>query len=169
MPRVYPKALSYRRKPRFGNAAERVTVYRTMPPLPTPHETLEGCVWMPRFLAKARLLLADQLPPDYADRFGHPEGVDGNFFRFFGVTHEQMMDAFRRHPSDDAFATWFQTLPGVDAAHIAAWNDFAEKLGQPGYPMADRLAETLPKMQGRFDLSPIRSIFDLITADEAHS
>ena len=138
-----------------------------MSPLPTPRETLQGCVWLPRFLAKARLLLADHLPPEYSDRFGHPDGVDGHFFRFFGVTHEQMMDAFRRHPSDDAFATWFQALPGVDAARLAGWNAFAEKLGEPGCPMADRLAEALPQMAARLDPSKIHSIFDLITADEA--
>ena len=140
-----------------------------MPPsLPAPRATLEGCVWLPRFLAKARLLLADQLPPDYVERFGHPDGVDGNFFRFFGVTHEQMMDARRRDASDAAFAAWFQALPGIDAARIEAWNTFAEKLGQPGHPMADRLAETRPRMAGRFDTSKTHSIFDLITADEAH-
>ena len=138
------------------------------PKLPSPRETLEGCVWLPRFLTKARLLLADRLPPDYVERFGHPEGVDGNFFRFFGVPHEQMMDALRQHPSDPAFAAWFQTLPGIDAARIEAWNQFAEKLGQPGYPMAARLQETLPKMVGRFDTSEIRSILDLLTADESH-
>ena len=139
-----------------------------MDPLPTPRETLAGCVWLPRFLAKARLLLADRLPPAYADRFGHPDGVDGNFFRFFGVTHEQMMDGFRQGPEDAAFVAWFQKLPGVDAARVAGWNDFAEKLGRPGYPMAERLAEVRPQMAARFDTTQIHSIFDLITADEAH-
>lgn len=134
--------------------------------LNAPRETLDGCVWLPRFLTKARLLLADQLPPDYVERFGHPDGVDGNFFRFFGVTHEQMMDALRRHPTDAQFMAWFTTLPGIDTARIAAWNAFAEKLGQPGYPMADRLTEVLPKMANRLDTSRIHSILDLITADE---
>ena len=137
------------------------------PPLPTPRDTLDDCVWLPRFLAKARLLLADQLPPDYADRFGHPEGVDGCFFRFFGVTHEQMMDALRRDSTDDGFSGWFRSLPGIDEARIAAWNAFAETIGQPGQPMADRLAEVRPKMANRFDTLLVHSIFDLIVADEA--
>ena len=136
------------------------------PPLPTPRATLDGCVWLPRFLAKARLLLADQLPPDYVERFGHPDGVDGNFFRFFGLTHEQIMDAVRRDPADARVAAWFLALPGIDLARIAAWNDFAEKLGQPSYPMANRLLEVLPKMADRLDVTRIHSIFDLITADE---
>ena len=138
------------------------------PPLPAPREPLDGCVWLPRFLAKARWLLSDQLPPEYAERFGHPDGVDGNFFRFFGVTHEQMMDALRRDSSDHGFVTWFLKLPGIDEDRIEAWNRFAEQLGQPGHPMADRLAEVLPKMADRFDPSKIHSIFDLITADEAN-
>ena len=136
-------------------------------PLPRDH-ALAGCVWLARFLAKARLLLADQLPPDYVERFGHPDGVDGHFFRFFGVTHEQMMDALRRCPGEAQFAAWFLALPGIDQARVAAWNAFAETLGQPGRPMAERLQETLPKLAGRFDTSDVHSIFDLITADEAN-
>ncbi len=138
------------------------------PPLPAPRDdSLAGCVWLARFLAKARLLLADQLPPDYVERFGAPNGVDGNFFRFFSLGHEQLMDVIRRAPSDEEFAGWFLALPGNDPARIAAWNAFAETLGQPGHPMAGRLIEILPRWTGRFDLSNIRSIFDLITADEA--
>ncbi len=138
------------------------------PPLPVPRDdSLAGCVWLARFLAKARLLLADRLPPDYVERFGHPEGVDGHFFRFFAVGHEQMMDVIRREPSNEAVARWFLALPGIDAARIAAWNAFAERLGQPGHSMAERLQEVLPSMAGRVDTTKIHSIFDLITADEA--
>ena len=138
------------------------------PPLPAPRDdTLAGCVWLARFLAKARRLLADQLPPEYVERFGLPDGVDGYFFRFFGLSHEQMMDAIRREPSDAAVARWFLALPGIDDARILAWNAFAERLGQPGHSMADRLREVLPGMAGRCDPSKIHSIFDLITADEA--
>ena len=83
------------------------------PPLPAPRDSsLAGCVWLARFLAKARLLLADQLPPDYVERFGAPEGVDGNFFRFFSLGHEELMDAIRRGLSDAEFAGWFLALPG---------------------------------------------------------
>ena len=138
------------------------------PLLPAPRDnSLVGCLWLARFLAKARLLLTDQLPPDYVERFGTPEGVDGNFFRFFGVGHEQLMDVIRREPSDEAVARWFLALPGTDADRITAWNAFAERLGQPGHSMADRFNEVLPKMVGRLDPSKIHSIFDLITADEA--
>ena len=55
----------------------------------------------------------------------------------------------------------------MDAERIAAWNDFAEKLGRPGFPMDGRLVAILPRWAGRLDLSEIHSIFDLITADEA--
>ena len=138
------------------------------PPLPIPRDdSLAGCVWLARFLAKSRRLLADDLPDDYVERFGHPDGVDGNFFRFFGVTHEQMMDEIRREPSDEAVACWFLALPGIDADRITAWNAFAERLGRPGHSMADRFNEVLPQMAGRRDTSKIHSIFDLITAEEA--
>ncbi len=137
------------------------------PPFPPPRDnTLAGCVWLARFLAKARLLLVDQLPPDYVERFGAPEGVDGNFFRFFSVGHEQLMDVIRREPSDEAVARWFLALPGIDADRVVAWNAFAERLGQPGHSMADRLNAVLPTMASRLDLTKIHSIFDLITADE---
>ena len=83
------------------------------PSLPAPRDaSLAGCVWLARFLAKARLLLADRLPPDYVERFAASNGVDGNFFRFFGLSHEQLMDEVRREPSDEAVARWFLALPG---------------------------------------------------------
>lgn len=140
------------------------------PTLPAPRDdSLAGCVWLARFLVKARRLLADELPPDYVERFGAPDGVDGHFFRFFGVGHEQFMDEIRREPSDDAVTAWFLVLPGIDADRVAAWNAFAERLGQPGRPMAKRLADVLPNMADRLDPSKIHSIFDLITADERES
>ena len=37
--------------------------------LPSPRETLAGCVWLPRLLAKARQFQRGELPPDYAARF----------------------------------------------------------------------------------------------------
>lgn len=39
--------------------------------LPSPYQTLANCAWLPRIIAKARLLNAASLPDEYAARFCH--------------------------------------------------------------------------------------------------
>ncbi|MBW8864192.1 MAG: hypothetical protein JF609_04565, partial [Verrucomicrobia bacterium] len=58
---------------------------------PTPREQLAGCLWLPRILAKARLLQRNELPPEYAARFCHATGVDGQFLLHFNLTREQVL------------------------------------------------------------------------------
>jgi hypothetical protein len=55
--------------------------------LPSPMEKLAGCVWLPRIIAKARLLKRGELAPDYVPRFCHPTGIDGQFISFFMLEH----------------------------------------------------------------------------------
>jgi hypothetical protein len=61
--------------------------------LPPPTETLAGAVWLPRILAKARLLQRGVLPPDYEARFCHPNGVDGQFLSHFDLSREEVLSA----------------------------------------------------------------------------
>ena len=114
--------------------------------IPSPRTRLVDCIWLPRFLAKARQVQAGQLPPDYAARFCAPDSVDDHFLTHFSLTQADALDAVKSHPDDDAFGAWFLAQPGVSAERIARWNEFAENLGRPGYPMAERFAQVRPTM-----------------------
>jgi hypothetical protein len=58
--------------------------------IPLPRDRLAGCVWLPRILAKARMLKTGNLPPEYEARFCHPTGVDGLFLPHFALTQEEI-------------------------------------------------------------------------------
>jgi hypothetical protein len=132
--------------------------------LPAPTERLAGCLWLPRLIAKARLLERGELPPEYAARFGHPTGVDGQFFAFFGLEAAAVRAVSTR--TDAQVAAWFRALPRGTAADIEQWNQLALNLGRPGFPMGDRLALGKATVYAHLDPTGIDTIFGLLEADE---
>lgn len=130
--------------------------------IPCPRETLAGCIWLPRILAKARLLKSGDLPPDYAARFCHPGGVDGQFLGYFGLTREDMLAAAEWQ--DDKVVAWFQSRNGFES--IKAWNRIAVNLGRPGFPMAERLPVALATIYQHINPQGITTVFEVLEADE---
>jgi Domain of unknown function (DUF5069) len=130
--------------------------------LPRPRETLAGCVWLPRILAKARLLQAGGLPPDYVANFCHPQRIDGLFLAHFGLSREDITSAAAW--TNERVAAWF--LDRNPAGRIEQWNETALNLGCPGYPLAERLpmvlATTYKNVAGR----GLTTVFEVIEADE---
>jgi hypothetical protein len=135
--------------------------------LPPPRASLAGCMWLPRILAKARLLQSGALPPDYAARFCHPTGVDGQFLSFFGLTKDDILAVGRL--ADDAAALRFEKLTSSRPGIISQWNDLAQNLGKTGFPMAERLPVALASIYQNLDPAKIGSIFEAIEADESAS
>lgn len=135
-----------------------------MPSLPSPRATLAGCVWLPRIVAKVRAQASGVLPAEYGVRLGAPDGVDGQFLGFFGLTREQILQAGVR--PDDAVANWFLGCPGVTAERIAAWNRTAVSLGREGFPMAERLPVALATKYAHLQGRGIQTVFEMLEADE---
>ena len=130
--------------------------------IPSPRETLAGCIWLPRILAKARQLKSGDLPPDYEKRFCHPGGVDGQFLGCFGLTREDMLTA--ANLSDDEVVAWFQSRNSPE--RIAEWNRIAVNLGRPGFPMAERLPLALATSYKHVNPEGITTVFEVLEADE---
>jgi hypothetical protein len=132
--------------------------------LPPPETSLAGCVFLPRIIAKARALRTGDLPPEFAGRFGAPDGVDGLFLRWFGLSADQITAAAA---SDDAsVAQWFERVPGVTAQRVTEWNHMAVNLGRPGFPLADRLPIAPTSKYGHLADRGIHTIFEMLRADE---
>lgn len=131
--------------------------------LPRPTEQLAGCIWLPRLLAKGRLLATGALPDDYAKRFCHASGVDGQFLRFFSLTRDDVIAAAAL--SDDAAAAWFLSAPSR-ATRVAEWNHLAVNLGRPGFPMAERLPIALATTYRHLADRKFATVFDVLNADE---
>lgn len=132
--------------------------------LPSPRERLASCVWLPRILAKARLLQRNELPPEYAARFGHPTGVDGQFLAHFNLGREDLLEVASL--SDEAVVAWFSARPVGKAEQIEAWNEIALNLGRPGYPMADRLAVAKTTTYRYLNTEGMTTVFEVLEADE---
>lgn len=130
--------------------------------IPGPRETLADCVWLPRILAKARLLKSGELPKDYVGRFCHSGGVDGQFLSYFGLTREDVVRVAEL--PDPEVVTWFQTR--YSRERIEEWNRIAVNLGRPGFPLAQRLPVALATIYKHIDPKGMSTVFEVLEADE---
>ena len=135
--------------------------------LPSPRASLGGCMWLPRIIAKARLLESGALPTEYADRFCHPTGVDAQFLRFFELQQQDINRASRG--TDEQVASWFGKLTASRPSLIAQWNELAQNLGRSGFPMAERLPIALATTYKHLQSSKFSSVFEVIESDEAET
>lgn len=132
--------------------------------LPPPREQLAGCIWLPRIIAKARAVKREELPPEYAIRFCHPGGIDGQFLSFFELTREQILQASAGN--DDDVARWFHSLKSGTMERIAEWNRIALGLGRPGFPMAGRVDAALAGTYKHLSHRKFETVFEVLEADE---
>ena len=133
--------------------------------LPSPRTKLANCVWLPRVWTKAKLIASGGLADEYAPFFCHPKGVDGQFLSFFSIERDQITGIASF--TADEVQTWFLELPQVNPARIEEWNQVAENLGRPGFPMHDRLKAGL---EGGYShvahLNP-KTVFEVLEVDDA--
>lgn len=134
--------------------------------LPHPLARLADCCWLPRHIAKARLFLRGEMPFSYRIAFGARSGVDGFFFRHFGLNKTQVLAAIRARPDDTAVVEWFLQQPGVTPESIAAWNRFAPLLGAKGHPGHLTLQIVKRLIYPKSSTQPVSSLFAIIAQDE---
>jgi hypothetical protein len=106
------------------------------------------------------------MPFSYRIAFGARSGVDGYFFRHFGLNKAQMLAAIRERPDDAAVAEWFLQQPGVTPGRIAEWNRFAPLLGtkdHPGY-LTRQIVKWL--LYPKSITQPVGNLFAMIAQDE---
>ena len=134
--------------------------------LPHPLAQLAGCCWLPRHVAKTRIYLRGAMPFTYRIALGNRIGVDGYFFRHFGLDKKQVLAAIRARPDDAAIAEWFRQQPGVTPECIKTWNDFAPRLGIKGHP--GYVTRQIVKwfLYPKALCQPVDSIFAAIIQDE---
>ncbi len=139
-----------------------------LPHLRRPWDQLAGCMWLPRFVDKARLHLAGELPADFQKPFCHPLGTDGAFFNHFDLDREEIIGVVRDSAGDDdAVARWFTARPPGTPASIAAWNELAPRLGLPGTVMERSFRWALRHFYGNESADPrVRTVFTGLAWDE---
>lgn len=131
--------------------------------------SVADCMWLARFVDKARLHVAGELTDEFEPFFGHRLATDGAFFDHFGFRCEDAVSAVRADGSDAAMARWFLSLPGVTPESITTWNDLAPQLGQPGQVMERAFSFARRKYYGGKTADPrVVSVFTGIAWDEGY-
>jgi hypothetical protein len=132
--------------------------------IPSPRERLANCIWLPRIIAKGRLLRAGKLAPEFVARFGVANGVDNVFLTHFELTKEEVIAASAG--TDDEVAAWFLGLPQATPERILEWNHIAVNLGKAGFSLETRLPIGLATTYAHVAHLKPETIFAMLEADE---
>jgi hypothetical protein len=129
----------------------------------SPRETMCGWVYLPRFIDKIRLHLADKLHADYQENF--TKGFDGSWLKAAGVTAEQMIEVVKHSTTDGEVADWVTKHVKKTDAEKAAYRDFILKRGTEGGEITERLNKR--KKESNIEhRHEIQTFVDYIDADE---
>ena len=90
---------------------------------------------------------------------------NAQFLRFFGLHREDVLRASRG--TDEQVAAWFEAVTVLHPSLVSQWNNLAQNLGRPGFPMAERLPIALATTYQHLLPSKFSSVFEVIEADEA--
>jgi hypothetical protein len=130
----------------------------------SPRETMDGWVYLPRYVDKIRLHLAGRLHPDYHENLG--KGMDAVWLRAVGLTHDAMVEVVRGTLTDGEVCDWVRRnvrrSPAEKEAHRHEVMDFPPR----DNPAALRLFEKRKADYGLGGREDVRVRPDLLDADE---
>jgi uncharacterized protein DUF5069 len=132
------------------------------PPRPCRAE-LQGIMFLPRSIDKARASLPGGVLGSYFVTRAHMRTLSGLFFRRLGVALEEFADAVATAPDDAAVASWL--LGKVEQERIDGWNALLA-----GIRMRDIDAATLANIKDYYGegpgWSPDDALIDVIDGDD---
>ncbi len=130
----------------------------------SPRESMDGWHYLPRYLDKIRLHLADKLHADYQENLG--KGFDGMWLKAAGVTHEQFVEVVKNSVTDGEVCDWVRlNAKKSDAEKAAHWQDV---LSRPLTSDASAVARLQMRKEqaGLGHRAEIKCFVDMIDADE---
>ena len=131
-----------------------------------PQDQLAECCWLPRLADKIHVAHRHQLPLLYRFALGSSLGIDGYFFRHFGLTFKVFRQAVQSTTNDEALAQWVTQQPHCTPETIHDWNRFAPQLGKRGHPgyFTRQLLKWV--LMPKSVVHPVSSLFEAIEQDE---
>jgi len=130
----------------------------------SPRETMDGWMYLPRYVDKIRLYLAGRLHADYQENFG--KGFDGMWLKAAGVAHEQMIGVVKNSITDGEVWDWVrQNVKKSPAEKSALAQDILSR-PQAGNAEAVARLKMRKEQAGIAHRDDIRSFVDFIDADE---
>ena len=130
----------------------------------SPRETMDGWMYLPRYIDKIHLHLAGKLHSDYTDNLG--KGFDGLWLKTAGLTHDKMVEVVKNSLTDGEVCDWVRQNVKRTPAEKAAHRE--EMMSRP--KADDAAAQARLKMRkaeaGVAQRDDIRTFVDAIDADE---
>lgn len=136
----------------------------TVHPPRSPFEMLNGYVFLPRMIDKARAHLTDKLG-DYT--YGKPGSLDAFFFTQHGITAEEFAKAVRAASSDAEVVTWFTMRTKIKTPN--AIKEYNRKFASLAPTSAEALKAFMCHVKAVVPpekADQIRTWFQLLDADE---
>jgi hypothetical protein len=128
------------------------------------HETMDGWMYLPRYIDKIRLHLAGQLHSDYTENLG--KGLDGMWAKHAGVTHEQMVNLVKNSITDGQVCDWVHHNVKKSAAEKAAHRAAVTSLPKADDAAAQARLKMRKEEAGVGHRDDIKTFVDCIDADE---
>jgi len=130
----------------------------------SPRETMDGWMYLPRYVDKIRLHLAGKLHSDYQENLG--KGFDGMWLKYAGVTHEQMIDVVKDSVTDGQVYDWVRkTVNKSPADKIAHAKDMLSR-PKPGDEAAAARLKMRKEQCGGAHRDDVTTFVDVIDLDE---
>lgn len=129
----------------------------------SPRETMDGWIYLPRFVDKIRLHLAGRLHPDYQENF--TKGFDGYWLKSAGVSAGQIIEVVKNSICDGQVADWVAQNVKKTPAEKAAFNHYVLNRGRDEESAAARLKMRKAE-SGLSHRDEITCFVDYIDADE---
>ena len=130
----------------------------------SPRETMDGWMYLPRYIDKIRLHLAGKLHTDYQENFG--KGFDGMWLKYAGVTHEQMIEVVKKSITDGEVCDWVRKNVKKSPAEKAVHRE--DMLNRPKADDVQAIARLKMRKEqaGMTSRDDIKTFVDYIDADE---
>jgi len=128
------------------------------------HETMDGWMYLPRYIDKIRLHLAGKLHSDYTENLG--KGFDALWLKYAGLTHDQMLAVVKDSITDGQVCDWVRQHVKKSPADKAAHR--ADMMNRPKAEDASAVARLQMRKAeaGVAHRDDIRTFVDCIDADE---
>jgi len=124
---------------------------------------MDGWVYLPRFVDKIRLHLADKLHPDYQENF--TSGFDGAWLKAAGVSAQKFIEVVKESVTDGQVCDWVrQNVKKSDAEKTAFRNHILNR-GTEDDQIRARL-KMRKEQAGLSHRDDIKVFVDFIDADE---
>ena len=126
-----------------------------------------GWMYLPRYVDKIRLHLADKLHSDYRDNFG--KGLDEKWLKAAGVTHEQMVEVVRGCLTDGQVCDWVRQNVKPGEGDKKAHSESLLNYPRPDDDAMQARLKMRKEQGGLSHRDDIKCFADFIDADEKRS